>query len=83
MDLISILATVILITTIGTLIVAVAAYVAFKLREKRKPGKKDPTGWSSKPSEPIFLTRYKPQRQAALPSGATPATQSAPVAASR
>ncbi len=43
MDLISLLATVILITTIGTLVVAVAAYIAFKLRDKRRPKKKDPT----------------------------------------
>lgn len=78
MDLISILATVILITTIGTLIVAVAAYVAFKLREKRKPGKKDPTGWSSKPAEPIFLTRYKPQRQGTAAAGAAPQSTTGP-----
>lgn len=62
MDLISILATVILLTTIGTLVVAVAAYVAFKLRDKRKPVKKDPTIITSNSLEPIFLTRYKPQK---------------------
>ena len=62
MDLISILATVILLTTIGTLVVAIAAYVAFKLRDKRKPTKKDPTTAALNPSEPIFLTRYKPQK---------------------
>jgi hypothetical protein len=59
MDLISILATVILVTTIGTMVVGVGAYAAFKLRDKRKPtGKKaDNTRHSG---EPIFLTRYVP-----------------------
>lgn len=63
MDLISILATVILITTLGTLIVAVAAYAAFKLRDKRKPKKKDQTLDDSGPFEPIFLTPYIPPSQ--------------------
>ena len=40
MDFISILATILLFTTVGTLVVALAAYAAFKLRERRKPGKK-------------------------------------------
>lgn len=73
MDLISILATVILLTTIGTLVVAVAAYVAFKLRDKRKPSKKDPTALAHNPSEPIFLTRYKPQKQSGLSGSTVPA----------
>ena len=60
MDLISVLATVILITTMGTLVVAVAAYAAFKLREQRKPKKKDPTLSEDGPFKPIFLTPYKP-----------------------
>lgn len=59
MDLISILATVILVTTIGTMVVGVGAYAAFKLRDKRKPtGKKTDTARSSE--EPIFLKRYVP-----------------------
>ncbi len=59
MDLISILATVILITTIGTLIVGVGAYAAFKLRDKRKPtGKK--TSDAKNSEEAIFLKRYVP-----------------------
>lgn len=73
MDLISILATVILLTTIGTLVVAVAAYVAFKLRDKRKPSKKDPTAIVHNPSEPIFLTRYKPQKQGGQSGNTVPA----------
>ena len=72
MDLISILATVILLTTIGTLVVAIAAYVAFKLRDKRKPMKKDPTASAINSTEPIFLTRYKPQKSGAVV--ATPLT---------
>jgi heme/copper-type cytochrome/quinol oxidase subunit 2 len=60
MDIISILATVILFTTIGTLAVAVAAYVAFKLRDKRRPKKYDPTAHASGPYQPVFLKRYVP-----------------------
>ena len=61
MDLISILATVILVTTIGTMIVGVGAYAAFKLRDKRKPKKKDDTMDIEGSHEPIFLTRYLPE----------------------
>jgi hypothetical protein len=60
-DLISILATVILLTTIGTLVVAVAAYVAFKMREKRKPKRHDPTVPLHGSREPIFLRRFVPE----------------------
>ena len=60
MDIISILATVILFTTIGTLEVAVAAYIAFKLRDKRRPKKYDPTAHTSGPYQPVFLKRYVP-----------------------
>ena len=62
MDLISILATVILVTTIGTMVVGVGAYAAFKLRDKRKPSKKkgDETLDNNGPREPIFLKRYVP-----------------------
>lgn len=62
MDLISILATVILVTTIGTMVVGVGAYVAFKVRDKRKPSKKrnDDTLDATGPGEPIFLKRYTP-----------------------
>jgi hypothetical protein len=62
MDLISILATVILITTIGTMVVGVGAYAAFKLRDKRKPSKArgDATLNVSGLQEPVFLKRYVP-----------------------
>lgn len=63
MDLISILATVILVTTIGTMVVGVGAYVAFKVRDKRKPSKKkqDDTLDATSQGEPIFLKRYIPE----------------------
>jgi heme/copper-type cytochrome/quinol oxidase subunit 2 len=69
MDLVSILATVILVTTIGTMVVGVGAYAAFKLRDKRKPTKrkKDDTLDSNGIRESIFLTPYVPEA-AALPA---------------
>lgn len=62
MDLISILATVILITTVGTMVVGVGAYAAFKLRDKRKPSRNraDDTLDVGGPMEPVFLKRYVP-----------------------
>lgn len=62
MDLVSILATVILVTTIGTMVIGLGAYFAFKLRDKRKPNKKktDETMDSNGPQKPIFLKRYEP-----------------------
>lgn len=63
MDLISILATVILITTIGTMVVGVGAYAAFKLRDKRRPSgsRADETLNVGGPTEPVFLKRYIPE----------------------
>ena len=62
MDLISILATVILATTIGTLIVGVGAYAAFKLRDSRKPKiKTNKDSASNATQETIFLKRYVPE----------------------
>jgi hypothetical protein len=65
MDLISILATVILATTIGTVMIGVAAYVAFKLRDKRKPKAKVVSEGDAVAAgttyEPIFLNRYVPE----------------------
>jgi hypothetical protein len=59
MDFISILATIILFTTVATLAVALAAYAAFKLRERRKPGKGGPAV-AGGAIEPMFLERYMP-----------------------
>ena len=67
MDLISLLATIILITTLGTLVVGVAAYAAFKLRDKRKPRKGDPTVKQDGEHEPIFLQRYAPAKPPEVP----------------
>jgi hypothetical protein len=62
MDFISILATILLFTTVATLAIALAAYAAFKMRERRKPGKKagEPAG-AEVAIEPIFLDRYVPE----------------------
>jgi len=61
MDFISILATIILFTTVATLAVALAAYAAFKLREKRKPGKgAAAAGGPGVAIDPMFLERYVP-----------------------
>ena len=59
MDVLSLLATVILFTTVGTLIVALAAYAAYKLREKRKPIKKKRTDPSADLA-PLFLEPFLP-----------------------
>lgn len=69
MDLISILATVILVTTIGTMVVGVGAYAAFKLRDRRKPSKKrtDDTQDAVAAREPVFLKRYQPSGLPATP----------------
>lgn len=63
MDLVSILATVILVTTIGTIVIGVGAYGAFKLRDKRKPKRKvtDDVQGEKLINEPIFLRRYIPE----------------------
>jgi hypothetical protein len=62
MDLISILTTVILTTTIGTVMVGVAAYAAFKLRDIRKPKAKNSGDSKGKqgPQEAVFLKLYVP-----------------------
>ena len=60
MDFISILATILLFTTVATLAVALAAYAAFKMRERRKPGKSASGGGAVGEIEPIFLDRYVP-----------------------
>jgi hypothetical protein len=57
MDIIPILSTVILTTTFATLVLAVGSYLAFKLRDKRKP--------APKPAATIapvktFFVRYRP-----------------------
>jgi heme/copper-type cytochrome/quinol oxidase subunit 2 len=59
MDLVSIFSSIVLVTTIATLVVAIAAYFAYKVREWRKP-KTFSRGRISDnaPFEPIFLHRH-------------------------
>lgn len=59
MDLVSVFSTIVLVTTIATLFLALAAYFAYKVREWRKPKAssegKIPT---DELFEPIFLKRH-------------------------
>ena len=55
MDLIPYLSAVILISTLATVLLAVLSYAAFKLRDKRRPKKKD------NGSAPVFFHRYRPE----------------------
>lgn len=59
MDTISVFSTTVLVTTIATLVLAIAAYFAYKLREWRKP---KPSGGEKitidETFEPIFLKRH-------------------------
>jgi hypothetical protein len=70
MDFISILATILLFTTVATLAIALAAYAAFKMRERRKPGKKTPGSNAPAEIEPIFLERYVPSEDELAGAGA-------------
>lgn len=56
MDLYSFLATIILITSLVTLLIAIAAYIAYKIREVRKPSKA--RGAEAGSTEPIFLRSH-------------------------
>ncbi|HUX91227.1 MAG TPA: hypothetical protein VMV48_11130 [Gallionellaceae bacterium] len=61
MNLASFFSTTVLVTTIATLVLAIAAYFAYKLREWRKP--KSSGGAKTtidEPFEPIFLKRHMP-----------------------
>ena len=59
MNLVYVFSTIVLVTTIATLVMALAAYFAYKLRERRKPkssgGEQDIT---DETFEPIFLKRH-------------------------
>lgn len=52
MDLIPYLSAVILVATIATIVLAVGSYIAFKLRDKRKP--------RTRTEKPVFFHRYRP-----------------------
>ncbi|HEX8989404.1 MAG TPA: hypothetical protein VF816_15715 [Rhodocyclaceae bacterium] len=60
MDFISVLASIILFTTIATLIVALAAYGAYKIRESRRPKPGRAALRAGGEFEAIFLERYVP-----------------------
>lgn len=61
MDLIAILSTVILLVTVGTIMVALAAYAAVKVRDKRKPKPgRELNAPGSTGFRPEFLQRYMP-----------------------
>lgn len=64
MDFIAILSTIILVSTLVTILLAVGSYTAFRVREKRKP--KPATGASpSEAPEKAFFVRYRrPQAEA-------------------
>lgn len=63
MDLIPYLSAVILIATIATLLLAVGSYVAFKVRDKRKPKEDD--------RAPVFFHRYRLDDDASADRDAT------------
>lgn len=59
MNLISVFSTTLLVTTVATLVLAIAAYFAYKLREWRKPEPADPEKLAiDEAFEPIFLKRH-------------------------
>lgn len=60
MDLISILATSVLATTVATVLMGFLAYGAFKLREKRGPRGRSTGGLTLENEGPVFFSRYVP-----------------------
>lgn len=61
MNLDTLLSTVILVTFIVTIILAVGSYVAYKLRERRRPGFVP----ASSADEPVFFRRFLPPDETA------------------
>jgi hypothetical protein len=56
MDFVMVLSTVILISTLATLVLAVGSYMAFRMRDRRRPvAAAAPT-----PSRKAFFVRYRP-----------------------
>jgi len=59
MDIVSVLSTTVLVTTIATLVMAIAAYFAYKLKEWRKPRSSGGDKIvSNEVIKPIFLKRH-------------------------
>ncbi len=70
MDFLQILASIILFTTVATLVVAIAAYAAYKIRERNRPVKRASMALSSQDIQPVFLEPYTPNRSQAPRSNA-------------
>ncbi|MBI4756679.1 MAG: hypothetical protein HY778_14930 [Betaproteobacteria bacterium] len=58
-DLVSVFANLILYTTLGTIAVAIAAYMAYKLRERRAPRRHVRRPGSGHGPEPVFLVPFE------------------------
>lgn len=70
MDIVPFLSTIILVTTLATLILAVVSYVTFKMRDARKPAAKKATLHSGAAPAKTFFARYQPPEAAkAGPAG--------------
>lgn len=68
----SLLSTIILVTFIVTVVLAVGSYVAYKVRERRHP---DTTRLAS--DEPVFFERFFPGERVASTSATSTATDAA------
>lgn len=66
MNLDTLLSTVILVTFIVTIVLAVGSYVAYKLRERRRPGAVS----ASPADESIFFRRFVPPDESTAPPDA-------------
>jgi hypothetical protein len=62
MNIVPILSTVIVVATLATLMLAIGSYLAFKLRERRRP--KPKAGTAAAP-EKTFFVRYQPPPEGA------------------
>lgn len=80
---ISVFSSIILLATVSTLALALFTYIAYKVRERRKPGHADgEDNASNEPFQPVFLTRHMLDEFAppvsgnpAMPAGDQPTTQ--------
>jgi heme/copper-type cytochrome/quinol oxidase subunit 2 len=69
MDLVSIFSTIVLVTTVATLVMAIVAYFAYKLREWRKPKAFSGDKISSESNfEPVFMKRFVLGEQKIVPN---------------
>ena len=68
MDIVPILSTIILVSTLATLVLAVVSYMAFKLRDRRKPATRKAVPATG--PQKTFFVRYQPPGAAARPGAA-------------